>query len=190
MTENRAPYNLALVRDALGQAGIDEGLKVAQGARIGSRQVPAGEGDLWLENSIRFSTCLAGGLSVSAWTVSASLATWEPIEFDTEEFDTDAMGDLATYPTRLTINSDGMYQIHGYFLFAAAAAGTRAIAILLNGTTVLSAWSNNGVDYAINVFCDALWWLNEMDYLELCAYHDLGATVDISDVLFSAARVP
>ena len=64
MSERRAPYstgnaprNLALVRDALGQSGIDEGLKLARGLRVGSREVPAGQGDMWLEKRQKPPAC-------------------------------------------------------------------------------------------------------------------------------------
>ena len=59
MSTKKTPRDLALVRDALGQSGIDEGLKLSKGLHLGDVGMPAGEGDLWIENSIRVSTALS-----------------------------------------------------------------------------------------------------------------------------------
>ena len=95
MSEERTPYstgnaprNLALVRDALGQGGIDEGLKLSQGARIGSLEMPAGPGDVWLEHSIRYSTALSAGC-FSATQALASGTAWVPLTLLVEHWDTD-----------------------------------------------------------------------------------------------------
>ena len=43
---------------------------------------------------------------------------------------------------------------------------------------------------AINMEANATWLLEEGDYIEFVAYHDLGVTLDIRDQVFSVVRVP
>jgi len=184
-----APYNLALIRDGMGQGGVDEGLKLSKGLRVGQLGAAAGQGDLWLENSVRYSTCLSSGISVASFNLPVS-GTWSPIQFDTEVWDTDEIADLATYNTRLTVKTSGVYHAHGYCNFGASAVGYRGLNIRRNGTTALGAWIMTAMATGNLMVIDALWLLVEEDYLELCGLHDLAAPNEVVNVVFSMARIP
>ena len=94
MSERRAPYILGLVRDGMGQGGIDEGLKLSKGLRVGSIEMPAGAGDVWLENSVRYSTPIGAGGS-DALGQSLASGSWSAVNLVSKVWDTDDCLDFA-----------------------------------------------------------------------------------------------
>ncbi len=183
-----AGFILRLVWDAMGQGGIEEGLKLTKGLHVGDAAMPAGDGDIWLENSIRYSTALSAGAS-GVNQILAVYGGWQPIVFSVEEWDTDDIFDLSS-SARMTINTPGVYPMHGYFVFHAGGSGVRGIGIWVNSTRIISALSYPNQTISINIALDATWPLEEGDYIQLLAYHDLSVTITILNQLFVVVRVP
>lgn len=63
---------------------------------------------------------------------------WVALTFDSERYDTDSFHSTATSTNRLTCPSAGKYRVGGNIGWAACAAGTRGIAIRLNGATFVA----------------------------------------------------
>jgi hypothetical protein len=189
MKNRQAPYFLALVRDALGQGGIDEGLKLSKGLRVGSVEVPAGLGDVWVENSIRMSTALSAG-AYGGTTALGPSAAWLPVPMNTEAWDTDDIFDLAVSTSQMLINTSGVYQMYGYVTFAVDATGIRGIGIMLNGTTLLGSWLIPPLASKTYMTINVTWRLTEGDYVELVIYQNTAGALDVEAPLFSVARVP
>lgn len=190
MSEERAPNNLALVRDGMGQGGIDEGLKLSKGLRVGSLEVPAGDGDIWLENSIRYSTAISAGGTDQVGTIVYASA-WTPLTIITKAWDTDEIIDLARSYTQLLIKTGGIYSMFGYLQFPLSAVGIRGIGIMLNGTTLLGvhqmpAMSATPTYMTINV----TWELVESDYIELVAYQTTPGVLVLEYGAVSVTRLP
>lgn len=55
------------------------------------------------------------------------------VNFPTEDFDTDSMHDLVTNNSRLTINTEGIYLIHGFVEASRASNGIFNLDVLKNG---------------------------------------------------------
>lgn len=101
------------------------------------------------------------------------------VTFDTEGFDTDAMHDPATNPTRLTAKTAGLYLVFGYVNFGANAVGIRQAYIRKNGA---------GVEAAININAaaagttqapvSALVLMAANDYVELVASQTSGGNLN------------
>lgn len=193
MNERRAPYILGLVRDGMGQGGIDEGLKLSKGLRVGSIEMPAGAGDVWLENSVRYSTPIgAGGSDV----VGQSLASgsWASVNLLSIVWDTDDCLDFARSYSQMVINTDGVYSIFGYGLFAANATGVRGIGLLKNGSipgssVMIAAQNMAALSVAQHIAVNATWQFDEGDTLELQAYQSSGGALNLDFSLFSAVRM-
>lgn len=82
--------------------------------------------------------------------------------------------------TRFTCNTAGKYLIGGCLSFAANATGTRQIAILLNGVTYIAA--QQGSANATNYSVCTVYNLAVNDYVQLMAYQDSGAALDVVSI--------
>jgi len=105
------------------------------------------------------------------------------ITFDTVVFDNDAMFDLATNPTRLTINTPGKYLVGGA-VFWDIGGGTRSLQIRANGGTgvVRQKFSIPAAEPA-NSFVEVATYYQfvKTDYIELVAAQTSGAGLDALD---------
>lgn len=124
-------------------------------------------------------------------TTAQSITSGTPtaISFDAERFDTDAIHDLVTNPTRLTCRTAGKYLITGAMEWGATTSGTRRQGtIILNGVTPLAVQMvpPMGVSTppALTVVTVADLVVN--DYVELQGYQDSGAALNVlADPQFS-----
>jgi hypothetical protein len=101
------------------------------------------------------------------------------VSFDSVEFDSDNMYNTAN-PTRITIPSDGVYQIVAQIIYSHQGTGLRAAYIELNGSIILSGQSSvaNGMNN---------WWINlgsinklqKGDYVELHTFQSSGGVLDV-----------
>lgn len=187
--QNGAPYTLALVRDALGQGGIDEGLKLSKGVRVGSLEIPAGAGDVWIENSIRYSTALSAGC-FAASQVLASGTAWTALTLQVKHWDTDEMVDLATYPTRFTFKTGGIYAVSGSAVFEDNSNGYRGLGFLLNNLTLIHRVHTAAIaGLAQCLSLCGIYPFDENDFLEFCGVQNSGSSLDVGFLRFAAARI-
>lgn len=104
-----------------------------------------------------------------------------PVAFTTKDYDTDAMVDLATYDTRITIKTAGIYITTAQYSFAANATGLRGVRILLNTTLRLAMSLFPGSSLTDNRdSLAAVASLAVNDYLTLEVYQDSGGSLDLN----------
>jgi hypothetical protein len=173
------PYHLALIRDALGQAGSEQGAGFAGGLRAGGQDVLPAAGDLELLGSIRASIAISAGLTT---TVEPSIANaaWAPLPMDTVRWDTDSMANLAAASNRITIRTPGVYLITAKAMFYANATGIRLVGIYLNSSLYIAAGMilpNAGNTMILN--CVSIWQCNPGDTLDCQVYQDSGAPLTV-----------
>lgn len=127
--------------------------------------------------------------------ISIANITDTPLAFDAETFDTDAMHDVSTNPSRITCKHAGLYHILGQIEFAAAANGIRSAYIKLNGATVISRFMqlpDASVPTRLNI--SALYKLAVNDYIELYVYQSSTVSLNVTrgadySPIFSAVKV-
>jgi hypothetical protein len=68
-------------------------------------------------------------------TQSVNNATWTPLTFDSEDFDTTNLHDISVNTDRVSISHTGLYLVSARAAFAANTTGSRAVGIAKNGTT-------------------------------------------------------
>ena len=107
-------------------------------------------------------------------------ATWTPLAFNSERYDTDNIHDPVTNNTRLTCKTPGKYISTGHISFPFHYAGKRLIAIRLN-TTVLIAL--HGITSIIsqtdNLSIATIYSLALNDYIELFVYQDANNALNL-----------
>lgn len=186
MNENRAAYTLGLVRDALGQGGIEAGAKLGQGLRVGSTEVSAGQGDVWLENSIRYSTCLSAGAGgIASMAVAGG---FQMVPLQNEVWDSDNIFGAAG-STRMTIRSGGVYQVSAGCTFLAGGAMALGLGLFLNGTWLAADMFTSAYGGYIAKTVSLTWYAREADYFEMGVLHGQASAMALSDVRFSVARL-
>lgn len=112
---------------------------------------------------------------VPACKVTRSSAQSIPVNVDTEiifenvEFDTDDMFDPA-YPTKVSIQADGIYQVIAQVYFDTGNACTKCVGISVNDTDNSSGQSitTNG-QHNYNINCSGIYKLKKGDYVKLLA---------------------
>ena len=122
-------------------------------------------------------------------TQSIANATFQALTFDTETYDTDAMHDTGTNPTRLTCKVAGKYIVTSCVAFNTNTTGARICAFRLNG----SATNLNQQRAApiatyqtILTICD-IYDMAVNDYVEVFAFQDSGAALDVISASTSLA---
>lgn len=116
-------------------------------------------------------------------TVAQSLttATWVPITFTTEDFDTVNGHDNSTNPSRYTAVYAGRYRCSGAVAFAASATGRRLTKWMVNGSDVNGSGIYSPATAASVAKVPAATmdiYLNVGDYLELAATQESGGTIN------------
>lgn len=109
-------------------------------------------------------------------------SVWTSISFNSEVYDSSALHDLVTNPSRVTIpaNEGGQYLVLGHVPWVALATGTRQARILKNGTAVYNLHKIDGsatVQSSNRV--DELLLLAAGDYVELQAWQNSGASLGV-----------
>lgn len=113
---------------------------------------------------------------------SITTGTLTVVPFDTESYDNDTIHDNVTNNSRLTATTAGIYSVEGSLVYAATAGGTiRGAIIRKNGGTAYSGNSAPGSGGAVrsDVSVAAHVELSATDYVELLAYHDQGAGLNV-----------
>lgn len=108
-------------------------------------------------------------------------ATITPINFDAELWDTNALHDTVTNPSRVILNKIGFWRVTGSLEFAVIAAGIRQARINLNN--VLHSY-NASLANAVNVIPVQVTADIQItaitDYVELAAYQDSGGALNVN----------
>jgi hypothetical protein len=176
------PYQLAQLREALDQGGLDGGGKLAGGLVLGNGVdgPGAGAGDVRISGSVRESLALGAGVyRDSAQTIPN--AAFTAVEFSTEWFDADNCFSVGS-PTRLTARTGGVYIIYGNVVWVYNAAGQRYLVIRLNGGRYIAIGtiaSVTGGAYGPYQNIAGVFFLNEGDYVELLVQQTCGTALDI-----------
>jgi len=120
----------------------------------------------------------------STAAVSATTSTYTAMTWDSEDYDTDGMHSTSSNTSRITIATDGLYQLSGAIGWAASATGRRWQQWYKNGTTL-------GVDYSLIVnagsssaiVCPAPTVTVSLvagDYIELFGWQDSGGSLNMN----------
>lgn len=112
---------------------------------------------------------------------SITTATFTQLAFNSERYDTDSIHDNVTNNSRLTCQTAGKYLIIGSIYFAAAAGGSRHLAIRLS-TGVDIAYMQLAPDASVNVYratVAAIWDMTVGQYVEVRVYQDTGAGLNV-----------
>jgi hypothetical protein len=102
------------------------------------------------------------------------------ITYNAENFDTDALHDLISFPSRLTCTVAGEYLITTQARFAGNSAGFRYVTPLLNGSIELAIMRvppASGVDTDIS--CSTIYRLQVGDYIETRVYQNSGGALNV-----------
>lgn len=103
------------------------------------------------------------------------------LAFNSERFDTDSMHDPVTNNSRITFTTAGLYQITGCLEWTANTTGLRYAVIRLNGVTNLCVVTNNASSsLTTDIVVSTLWKAAAGDYVELRAWQNSGATLNIA----------
>jgi hypothetical protein len=111
---------------------------------------------------------------------SIPTATFTPLAFDSERFDTDNIHDNATNNTRLTCKTAGKYLIIANVRWGLNANNQRDLRLRLNGTTYIAdALLKVSAAEPILLNVSTIYDLAVNDYVEAVAYQDSGGALDI-----------
>lgn len=109
------------------------------------------------------------------------------ISFSATRWDTDTMWSSGS-PTRLTVHTAGKYLATAGVEFAGSSAGTsRQLQLRVNAATIIAMSSHGPIGTAtINMNASAVWDFAINDYVEVIAYQDSGAAINVlTDAAFS-----
>ncbi len=173
------PYQLALIRDSLGQSGSEQGAMLAGGLRLGAIDLPAAAGDILMTGSVRQSTALGAGLTMNT-AQSVPDSAWTAAVMDEVRWDTDFCAELAANPACLLVRTPGVYLLTARAEWAANSTGIRLIAIRLNGSyQVTKSPTDVTAGQRAHSTCTGLWQANSGDYFELMLYQTSGAPLTL-----------
>ena len=100
-------------------------------------------------------------------------ATWTPLAFNSERYDTDNIHDPVTNNTRLTCKTPGKYISTGHSTFPFHFAGKRLIGIRLNATIPIARHGHTRViSQTDDLSIATIYSLALNDYIELLVYQD------------------
>jgi hypothetical protein len=123
-------------------------------------------------------------------TQSVNSGTSTALNLNSEDSDANGMHDTVTNNTRVTVGVTGSYKAHGRALFATNATGQRIIFIRKNGTTEMAkviVAKNDGTNATAIEVHMATEALTAGDYLELIAFQDSGAAINVGNATRSAS---
>lgn len=126
------------------------------------------------------STVAEGARATRTTAQSIANDTWTAISLDGETWDTGALHDGGTNPSRITVGESGLYVATAAATFAVHSAGARYAAIAVNGTRIYQAphpAQRTDTDISLRVM-DVLS-LTAGDYVELHVYQNRGGALDV-----------
>lgn len=192
-----------------GSAGADKGtIEVVAGTPAGSPTVPAAPGgsiplaQVAVANGA--SSIVAANITdlreqlhanpyarvsrTSTLSVSSGVST--TVTWQTEDYDTARMVNLAAAADRITITRAGLYHVAGNVIFASSGTGIRNLVLLRNGVSYLEenqvdAVSAGGFQTPLKVTTDVV--LGAGDYVQLVAVQNSGGALNIGQ---SGSRHP
>lgn len=113
-------------------------------------------------------------------------STWEEIDWDAEDYDSNAMHSNVSNHSRLVAPTDGAYFVEFKVNWAVETAGMRRVMLRKNanavdsGGTHLGTWYQDGIaTYQTTVAGGRLVVLSATDYVEAFAYQTSGGGLDI-----------
>ena len=111
--------------------------------------------------------------------ISINNNTTTALTFNSERWDTDNIHSTSTNTGRLTCKTAGVYNISASVQFESNATGTRAITILLGGTTVIGSDQRLAANVATtcNLSIDYVFAVN--DYVEVQVYQNSGGALNV-----------
>lgn len=108
--------------------------------------------------------------------------THTPLLFNTEDFDTAGWHSTSTNPSRLTVDTDGVYHVAGSALLGANANGERQAYFAVDGAWNTRRWGwhrdvspGASISWAVN--CSAVISLNAGQYVEIYLYQSSAAAL-------------
>jgi len=105
---------------------------------------------------------------------------WQQLAFDSQRYDSDQIHDPVTNNSRLTCKTAGRYLIIGQIRFAVNTTGRRMGRILLNGITTIGYTHQTPVsEEDTNLIVSTIYDLGRGDYVELGAWQNSGASLDV-----------
>ena len=126
----------------------------------------------------------SAALGVASITITA-------LALNTESQDNDAIHSTATNTTRFTPPTAGGYLVTGWVTYAGSTGGSQRTALLrLNGTTKIGQLDeprNGAAETALSLV--GAYRFSGSDYVELCAYQDSGASLNVVTAVMSIAHV-
>lgn len=131
-----------------------------------------------------------GVKATRATTQSIPNATWTPVQFTAEEWDTDTYHDNSVNPSRFTVPADraGYYRLTAHAAWDVSANGDRYYAFRVNGGSQQGTVSGQ---YRTSIYYNDLTTLEVHlavgDYAELMVYQDSGGALDVRSAIFSAS---
>lgn len=110
--------------------------------------------------------------------LNVATADQTPIAWDAESWDSDALHDNSTNPSRVTLNKVGKWQVSWQLVYPANATGVRDASLALNGSIVSTREVNNE-GAAVQVFvagADMVVATAVTDYVEVWPFQNSGGT--------------
>jgi hypothetical protein len=183
---------LRLVQEALGESGVNAPAKLQGGLWVGDTRQTARDGYLYLENAVLRSQAVGCRVFRSS-DQSIPDAALTVVAFDSVRHDPFGMWQSGA-PTRLTVKYPGLYLAIANLTFDANTTGQRAVQIRANGTQTIGNVGGAPVNAMLALACTTLYPLDEGEFLEVYAYQDSGAALNICcassySVEFMAVRV-
>lgn len=125
-------------------------------------------------------------VALTMGTQELSNATWTALNFATEVFDPTDNHSSTSNTSRIRPSKGGIWEVHGYIDWEANTTGNRGLALYKNGISIKEYWFRpDGSGNCSNVMT---WVLNltTADYIELYAYQNSTAALDVETGVFTA----
>jgi hypothetical protein len=137
--------------------------------------------DLSITGKITSSTAICASVYYGA-DISIPTGVWTAVTFSNTLWDNVARGKSSHWsgasPTRLTVQTSGLYSITGNVSFnAAVTTGIRGIAIKINGVFIGVQLNHDGSASDISIATQ--WFCNPPDYIEMFVYQTSGANLNL-----------
>jgi len=134
------------------------------------------------ENGVEFGTASIAKIAARVYRSTAQSipnATETAVSFDTERFDYDNMWSAAS-PTRITINTAGVYVVTGAIQWATISSGHAYVALRVNGTTYIATQRSSAPGTTLPLTIAGIWEFSVGDYVEMMVHQASGAALNLN----------